>query len=105
MRTFKPTSARLCRVGLAFAALMSIAAVAKPAAADDWNHRHHRHRHDDGGSFSFGFSAPGYYDPPDYYYAPPPRQYYYPPPVYYPPPRYYEPGPSFNLVIPLGSHH
>jgi hypothetical protein len=103
MRIFKPTSARLCRAGLAFAALMSIAAVATPAAADDWNHRH---RHDDRGSFSFGFSAPGYYDPPGYYYAPPPRPYYYyPPPVYYPPPRYYEPGPSFNLVIPFGSRH
>jgi hypothetical protein len=106
MRTFKPTSARLGRSSLAFAALISIAAVATPAAADDWNHRH---RHHDNGYFSFGFSGPGYYDPPAYYappgyYAPPPR-YYYPPPAYYPPPRYYQPGPSFNLVVPFGNHH
>jgi hypothetical protein len=60
-------------------------------------------RHDDNGFFSFGFSSPGYYDPPGYYYAPPPR-YYYPPPVYYPPPRYYQPGPSFNLVVPFGNN-
>jgi hypothetical protein len=86
-----------------------MAAVAAPAAADDWNHRHHRY-HDDRGFFSFGFGTPGYYgppayyDPPGYYYAPPPR-YYYPPPAYYPPPPYYQPGPSFNLVVPFGSRH
>ena len=112
MRTFKPISRRLGRIGLAFAALVSIAAVAGPAAANDWGH----HRHHDGGFFSFGFSSPGYYyapppayysaPPPGYYYAPPPPAYYYPPPAYYyPPPAYYAPGASFNFVIPFGGHH
>ncbi len=112
MRTFKPTGRRLGRIGLAFAALVSIAAVAGPAAADDWGHRHHRHQ--DNGFFSFGFSSPGYYapppgyyyaPPPGYYYAPPPAYYYPPPAYYYPPPAYYAPGASFNLVIPFGHHH
>jgi len=111
MSTFKPLS----RIGLAFAALISIAAVAAPASAqerfenrypyrgnvynyDYQNYRHqqrHRHRHDNDGFFSFGLGGPVYSDPP-YYYAPPPR-------YYYPPPAYYQPGPSFNLTIPLGN--
>ena len=72
MRTLKPIGGRLGRIGLAFAALISIAAVAGPAAADDWNHHH---RHHNNGYFSFGFGSPGYYyaPPPAYYYAPPPR--------------------------------
>jgi len=112
MRTFKPISRRLGRIGLAFAALVSIAAVAGPAAANDWDH----HRHHDNGFFSFGFGSPGYYyaPPPAYYYAPapryyyppPPPAYYYPPPAYYyPPPAYYAPGASLNFVIPFGHHH
>ena len=120
VRTSKPITARLGRIGLAFAALVSIAAVATPAAADssddgtfnersyrgninDCNHRdcrhayqHHRHRqHDNDGFFSFGLGGPVYSDPP-YYYAPAPQ-------YYYPPPTYYQPGPSFNLTIPLGN--
>jgi hypothetical protein len=113
MTTFKPITARLGRVSLAFAALISIAAVATPASADgekfsdrvqsyyypnnnNHHHHHHRYRHNDNdGFFSFGFGGPVYSDPP-YYYAPPP-QYYAPPPVYY------QPGPSFNLTIPLGN--
>jgi hypothetical protein len=83
MQSFKAMSRRIGGIGLAFAALVSIAAMAGPAAAYDWNHRHYRHH--DGGSFSFGFSSPGYY--------------------YAPPPGYYAPGPSFNLVVPFGSHH
>jgi hypothetical protein len=106
MRTFKPISGRPGRIGLAFAALISIAAVAGPAAADDWNHRH---RHHDSGFFSFGFGGPGYYyaPPPRYYYPPPPAYYYPPPPpaYYYPPPAYYAPGPSFNLVVPFGRRY
>ncbi len=108
MGTFKPISGRMGRIGLAFAALVSVAAVAGPAAADDWNHRYYRHRHHDSGYFSFGFGGPGYYyaPPPAYYYGPPPGYYYPPPPAYYyPPPAYYAPGPSFNLVIPFGNHH
>jgi hypothetical protein len=107
MNTFKSINARLGRVGLAFAALISIAAMATPASADNSNNRgngryYHHHRHDNDGFFSFGFGGPVYSDPP-YYYAPPPR-YYAPPPVYYyPQPRYYQPGPSFNLTIPLGT--
>jgi hypothetical protein len=112
MSTFNPIGARLGRTGLAFSALISIAALATPAVAD--------HGYDRRGSFSFGFSTPGYYDPPGYYYAPPPRYYYAPPPRYYyaPPPRYYNPppvyyypepryyrrGPSFNFVIPFGNN-
>jgi hypothetical protein len=107
MRTFKPISARLGHIGLAFAALISIAAMAGPAAADDWNHRHYRHH--DNGFFSFGFGNPGYYyaPAPRYYYPPPPAYYYPPPPpaYYYPPPAYYTPGPSFNLVVPFGHRH
>ena len=120
MMTSKPITARLGRIGVAFAALVSIAAVATPAAADssddgtfneryyrgninDCNHRdcrhkyqHHRHRqHDNDGFFSFGLGGPVYSDPP-YYYAPAPQ-------YYYPPPTYYQPGPSFNLTIPLGN--
>jgi hypothetical protein len=106
MRNLKPIRGQLGRIGLAFAALISIAAVAGPAAADDWNH--HRQHHDNG-FFSFGFGSPGYYyaPPPAYYYAPPPRYYYYPPPAYYyPPPAYYGYGPSasFNFVVPFGHH-
>ena len=112
MRIFKPISGRLGRIGLAFAVLVSIAAVAGPAAANDWDH----HRHHDNGFFSFGFGSPGYYyaPPPAYYYAPapryyyppPPPAYYYPPPAYYyPPPAYYAPGASLNFVIPFGHHH
>ena len=110
MRTFKPISSRLGRIGLAFAALVSIAAVAGPAAANDWDHHH---RHHDSGFFSFGFGSPGYYAP-GYYYAPPPRYYYPPPPpyyyapppaYYYPPPAYYGPSASFNFVVPFGHHH
>jgi hypothetical protein len=107
MRPFELLNEGRGGIGLLFAALISIAAVAAPALADsesfeqryhkrylydypnyDYpNYRHnHRHRHYDN-------------DPP--YYAPAP-QYYYPPPVYYPEPRYYQPGPSFNLTIPLG---
>ena len=120
MGNFAPLNARLSRIGLAFAALISIAAVATPASAQerfedrypyrgniyDCNHRdcrqqHHRHRqHDNDGFFSFGLGGPVYSDPP-YYYAPPP-QYYYPPPAYYAQPHYYQPGPSFNLTIPFG---
>ena len=108
MRTLKPLS----RIGLAFAALICIAAVAAPAAAqerfedrypyrgniynyDYQNYRHyqrHHRRHENDGFFSFGFGGPAYSEP--YYYAPPPR--------YYPPPAYYQPGPSFNLTVPLG---
>ena len=96
------TMGRLGRIGLAFAALISVAAASGPAAADDWNHRH---RHYSTSYFSFGFANPGYYyGPPGYYYVPPPR-YYYPPPVaYYPPPAYYVPGPSFSVVVPFGHH-
>jgi hypothetical protein len=120
MSNFAPLNARLSRIGLAFAALISIAALATPASAQerfedrypyrgniyDCNHRdcrqqHHHHRHDNDGFFSFGLGGPVYSDPP-YYYAPPP-QYYYPPPAYYPQPHYYQPGPSFNLTIPLGN--
>jgi hypothetical protein len=107
MTTFKPISGRLGRIGPAFAALISIAALAGPAAADNWNHGNYRHR--DNGYFSFGFGGPGYYAPPPrYYYPPPPPPYYYAPPrAYYPPPAYYAPEPSFdfNLVLPLGHHH
>jgi hypothetical protein len=105
MRTLKPIGGRLGRIGLALAALISIAAVSGPAAADDWNHHH---RHHNNGNFSFGFGSPGYYyaPPPAYYYAPPPRYYYYPPPAYYyPPPAYYGPSASFNFLIPFGHHH
>jgi hypothetical protein len=95
----------LARIGLAFAALVSIASASGPAAAHDWNHRHYRHHHHDDGFLSFQFGSPGYYYAPQgYYYYPPPR-YYYPPPAYYPPPVYYPPELSFNLVIPLGRHH
>jgi len=96
MRAFTPIGGRLARIGLAFAALVSIASASGPAAADDWNHRHHRHH--DNGFFSFQFGSPGYYYAPQgYYYYPQPR-------YYYPPPAYYAPGPSFNLVIPFGHH-
>ena len=129
MSPFTPFKARLGRIGLAFAALISITAVATPASAApeesfeqryhkkylndypnyrnnnyrDNNYRHRqRHRHNDNdGFFSFGFGGGPVYSDPPYYYAPPP-QYYYPPPAYYPQPRYYQPGPSFNLTIPLG---
>lgn len=106
MRTHKPISGRLGRIGLAFAALVSVAAVATPAAADNY----YGHRHHDNGYFSFGFGSPGYYyaPPPAYYYAPPPRYYYPPPPpaYYYPPPPayYYGPSASFNVVVPFGHH-
>ena len=103
MRTFTRTGGRLARIGLAFAALVSIAALSGPAAADG-KHRHHHHRHHhSNGFFSFQFGSPGYYYAPQgYYYAP--RPYYYAPPgYYYPPPAYY--GPAFNLVIPFGHHH
>jgi hypothetical protein len=109
MRTLKPISGRLGRIGLAFAALVSVAAMAGPAAADNWNHRHYGHHNN--GFFSFGFSSPGYYyaPPPAYYYypPPPPRYYYYAPPpaYYYPPPAYYGPSASFDFVIPFGGHH
>ena len=123
MTTFKPITARLGRVSLAFAALISIAAVPTPAtpAPDDGekfsdrvqiypnyrnnNYRHnnysnnyrHRHRHNDNdGFFSFGLGGGPVYSDPPYYYAPPPQ-------YYYPPPAYYQPGPSFNLTIPLGN--
>jgi hypothetical protein len=116
MSTFGPRDARLGRIGLAFAVLISIAAVAAPARGDSFNDRYyrgniydcnhrdcrhqHHHRHDNDGFFSFGLGGPVYSDPP-YYYAPAP-QYYYPPPAYYPRP-YYQPGPSFNLTVPLGN--
>ena len=122
MNTFKSINARLGRVGLAFAALISITAVVAPASAqerfedrypyrgniynyDYQNYRHnnynnnyrHRHRHNDNdGFFSFGLSGGPVYSNPPYYYAPPPQ-------YYYPQPRYYQPGPSFNLTIPLGN--
>ena len=100
MRTSKPISRRLGRVGLALGALLAVAAIAGPAAAND------RYRHRDNGFFSFGFSSPSYYygPPPGYYYAPPPPAYYYPPPppaYYYPPPAYYGPSASFNFVVPF----
>jgi hypothetical protein len=105
MRTFKPASRRLARIGLALAALVSVAAVSGPAAAD------YRYGHRNNGFFSFGFSSPGYYyaPPPAYYYypPPPPPAYYYPPPppaYYYPPPAYYGPSASFNVVVPFGHH-
>jgi hypothetical protein len=104
MKTF--TSRRLARFGLALAALVSVAAISGPAAADYYRHRHH-----DNGFFSFGFGSPGYYyaPPPAYYYPPPPPAYYYPPPppptYYYPPPAYYGPSASFNFVVPFGHHH
>ena len=106
MRAFTPVGGRLARIGLAFAALVSIASASGPAAADDWNHRHHyRHRYHDNGFFSFQFGSPGYYYAPQrYYYYPRPRYYYPPPAYYYPPPAYYAPGPSFNFVIPFGRH-
>jgi hypothetical protein len=99
----------LGQLGAAFVVLLGIAAVAAPANADNWRHRHH-----DGGSFSFGLSAPGYYyepAPPTYYYTPPPTYYYTPPPppaYYYPPPApryyYYDPGPSINFDLGIGSN-
>ena len=85
MQAIKPMKGRIGRIGLALAALVSVAVLAGPATADDWNRRHY------GGSFSFGFGSPGYYNPP-------------PPAYYYPPPTYYVPGPSFNLVVPFGSN-
>ena len=123
MSTFMPFSARLGRVGLAFAALI-LTAAASPASAQErfqdrypfrehrWEcnpgencvTRRHQHRwrhHDNDGFFSFGLGGGSVYSDPGYYYAPPP-QYYEPPPVYYPQPRYYQPGPSFNFSIPLG---
>ena len=82
-----------------------------PATADDGGYRHHRH---DSGSFSFGFSTPGYYyDSPGYYYNPPPYyapppapRYYYPPPTYYAPPLtyYYDTEPSLDFGRSSGSH-
>jgi hypothetical protein len=104
---------RLAQIGVAFAALISIAAVAAPADAGDY------YRHRSNGSFSLEFSTPGYYyapapryyyaPAPRYYYAPAPRYYYAPPPAYYypppPPPRYYyEPGPSFNFGLGFGTN-
>jgi len=93
---------RLGQLGAAFIVLLAVAAVAAPANAD--------HRHN-GGSFSFGLSLPGYYEPPPptYYYAPPPRYYYAPPPpaYYYPPPPpryYYDPGPSINFGLGIGTN-
>ncbi len=104
MRALTPLGGRLTRLGLAFAALVSFAALAGPAAAGDWNHRHHRHRHHHNhGHFSFQFGSPGYYAPRGHYYAQP--RFYYPPPAYYPRPAYYAPGPSFNIVIPSGRRH
>lgn len=105
MRPFKPIRRRLGRIGLAFAALVAVAAMSGPAAADNY----YRHRHNNG-FFSFGYSSPGYYyAPPPAYYYPPPRYYYPPPPAYYypPPPAYYYGGPSasFNFVVPFGHHH
>ncbi|HUL07238.1 MAG TPA: hypothetical protein VLV76_12960 [Candidatus Acidoferrum sp.] len=101
------TRRRMVRIAVASAALLSVSALSAPADAHD---DHGRHHHDDG-SFSFGLSLPGYYDPPPtYYYAPPPA-YYAPPPAYYyppaPPPRYYyDPGPSFDFGLSIGgSHH
>ena len=104
MRGFAPIGGRLARIGMALAALVSIAAASGPAAADDWNHRHREYRHDDDGFFAFQFGNPGYYYTPQGYYYVQPR-YYYPPPVYYPPPAYYAPVPSLNIVIPFGPHH
>jgi hypothetical protein len=121
MSPFKPLNARLGRIAL-FAALISVAAVATPASADeesfeqryhkrylndyryDWqnnyphrrHYRRHGHHNDNDGFFSFGLRGGPVYSDPPYYYAPPP-QYYYPPP-----PAYYQPEPSFNLTIPLG---
>jgi hypothetical protein len=104
MRACTPTGGRLRRIGLALAALVSIAFASGQAAANDWNHRHHRHHNN--GFFTFQFGGPGYYyAPQSYYYYPPPRYYYPPPAYYYPPPAYYVPGPSFNLVIPFGHRH
>ena len=106
MRALKPISGRLGRIGLAFAALVSTAAVAVPAAADWDDGYYYRHRNRPSGYFSFGFGSPGYYYAPPpayYYYPPPPPRYYYPPPAYYyPPPGYYGPGASFNVVVPFG---
>jgi len=101
MKSFTPM--KIGRIGLALAALLSVATVAGPAAAD-WHHRH-----DNGAYFSCGIGTPGYYyNPPSYYYGPPSyyaHPSYYepaPPAYYYPPPSYYEPGPSFNFSI--GNH-
>jgi hypothetical protein len=86
------------RVGLAFAALVSIAAIGAPAEAKDWNHRHHRHKHH---HFSFRYVAPAcYYTQHGYYYCSKPR--HYPPPAYYLPPGYYAPAPSLQVIIPFG---
>jgi hypothetical protein len=85
MSTFPPLNARLGRIGLAFAALISIAAIATPALAapeESFEQRYHkkylndypnyrnnnsrdntyrhqqRHRHNDNdGFFSFGFGG------------------------------------------------
>jgi hypothetical protein len=107
MKELVPTTRKsrsVGRFGLALAALIAVAAVATPAAAD----------HHGGASFSLGFTTapayPYYYAPPPrYYYAPPPRYYYAPPPAYYyappPPAYYYSPGVNFGVTVPLGSHH
>src|SRR5262249_2449691 len=91
MTALKPIiSRRIGRFGLAFAALIAVAAGATPAAAE--------HPH------NYGYYPYGY--PYGYYYAPAPRYYYSPPTYYYAPPPayYYAPGPSFSLTIPLGSN-
>jgi hypothetical protein len=99
MTASKRPNRRLGRIGLALGALIAVATVAGPAAAD--------HRDRDRGYFSFGYSAPAYRyypRPRHYYYPPPPPAYYYPPPAYYvpPPPRYYDPpGASFRFVVPF----
>ena len=102
MKIFKRNDGRLGRLALALAALVSIAGLSNPAAADDWYH----HRHHDNGFFALQFGGPAYYPPTGYYYPAP--RYYYPPPAYYyppPPPVYYPPSVSFGVVIPLGHHH
>jgi len=102
MKAFMPAAGRLARIGLALAALVSLASVAGPAAADDWNNHYHHH---DNGFFALQFGAPGYYAPPPacYYVQPSP---YYPPRLYCPAPAYYAPpAVNFGFVFPLGHHH
>ena len=106
MSTFTPLSARLGRVGLAFAALglMIAAATPAPAQEDRFEKRYPfvNHPWECEQGQNCRSRAPEYRYRHRRHYDESYEPYYEPPRAYYPQPHYYQPGPSFNLTIPLG---
>lgn len=106
MSTCTPPDAGLGRVGLAFAALVFITAVAGSASAqerfqDRYPFREHRYECNPGENcVTRRHQHRWRHNDNDGYYE---YRYYDQPRAYYPEPRYYQPGPSFNLTIPLGN--